>query len=148
GPGWKLRVFGTSMNHDGRCYSHNAVLPLSILDSRNGAALLGSGRIGWSDVPGDGPAPRDLPAAAPPKPNPKVEIIVAGTGLDEVATLKATYHDMIRKCDGDEAAARDLILGDRAANGLYQKAGKIDYDRQRRNGTPIGGTKTIWERIR
>jgi hypothetical protein len=147
-PRHKLRVRAmngaTSINFDGYRYLYNAVLPKSFAQPRNFATMLRDGRVAWSNEPGEGPKPVKL-TVEPLKGNPKVEIIIVGAGLDEVASLKATYHDMIRKCGNNSAAARDLIIGDRAGNDLYMRASKIDYDKQRRSG--VLAVKSVWDRI-
>jgi hypothetical protein len=113
----------TYINYEGYRYNYNGVLPKSFARTSNFAVMYRDGMVFWSDDPSDGPKPMKL-ETSPSKPNPKVEIVIAGNGLDEVATLRLTYHGMIKKC-GSSAAARDLILADRAGNELYMRAASL-----------------------
>jgi hypothetical protein len=121
-PGWQLRVTGPQITVGNKIYPTNSVLPDEVLMSANSGSLLRSLRIAWCPPGPPGPAPRELPAPTPTKGNPPVEIIIAGNGLDEVETLRLTYAYMIRKCDGNAALARDLIIGDKRGNDLYMRA--------------------------
>jgi hypothetical protein len=134
----------TYINYEGYRYNYNGVLPKSFARTPNFAVMCRDGMVAWSDDPSDGPKPVKL-EISPPKGNPPVEVIVAGNGLDEVETLKLTYRDMIKKCAGNTAAARDLIIGDRAGNELYMRASKVDYDRQKQSRVAV--VNSVWDRI-
>jgi hypothetical protein len=139
--GWQLRVTGPMLTFGNRQYPHNSVLPLDILSSLNASNLLRIGRISWCPPGPPGPAPRELPAPTPAKPNPAVVII--DDNFDDVINWRRTEAKMTELCDGNAAKARDLLLGDKRGNDLWHRATSQYQAQQRKAGMPHGSMKQL-----
>jgi hypothetical protein len=130
--GLELTVRRTFVAGNVRYPVGSIVKDISVL-GRGYASLMAGHFLEWR--PGDGKAvakAHTLPAPAPEKPRPAVEII---DDPDPVASWRRTVALMTERCDGNQARAKDLLLAHREGSALFLRATKIwtDSEAKRRN---------------
>jgi hypothetical protein len=98
---------------------------------RNLTALLRIGAVVW--VPGHTNASgnsHELPAPAETVKKPNVVLITRHD--DPVLNWQSTLSNMVQKCDGNAAMARDLLDGNVEARELQKRAIRVACDREAR----------------
>jgi hypothetical protein len=113
-----------------RVYPAGAEVPVSSA-GRNFESLLRSGYLAW--LPTHHPTvavSSDLPPPPEPIKKPTVQLITRHD--DPVLNWKATFQNMVRRCDGNVARARDILDGDLQARDLYRLACRVGCEAEAR----------------
>jgi hypothetical protein len=129
-PDWVL-VAKRQVAVDGFIYPVGAVIPSAI---RNLEAMLSSKFVAWGPRPKVQIEPRKLPEMDAPKPRPAVLLV---DDADVCEAWRLSKQAMIRLCNGNAAAAMDLLLADPTARDLFKRATAEGCRREaKRRGVP------------